>query len=137
MFAAILLLTTTAVAPQSMLKLDLICTLTALSLRRGGALPEGIPIKNNVRTHLRLDLEAKRWCQEECLWRANLEADDDHIGLKHLDEGPAMRWTDQISRTTGTRMTVAMSGAGGTESGMLEVSQCEPAPFTGFPATKF
>lgn len=92
--------------------------------------------ETNTRTY-RIDLEAKRWCMDDCKTALGIKSvTPDRITINETDPAER-RYRDShyIDRGTGKYVQTYDSRATGTF--IVTEGVCEPAPFTGLPSTKF
>lgn len=91
--------------------------------------------------HYRFDLTAKRWCSDECASAYPIETvTSDMITIRSNILEPGHKGVDvdhRISRVTGEVTDNLSSSIGGTLLYQGRKGTCEPAPFSGFPPTKF
>ena len=91
----------------------------------------------------RVDLSAKKWCQEECknplpiaeIRPTQLLLLSDNMSLDGIDNGkPIISIT--IDRQTGDHSTLITIGRRGFQTMIQKKGHCERRPFTGFPTFK-
>lgn len=117
---------TTAAHAAQPLQFDLTCTKTSGL----GAVP----------AELRIDLEARQFCVDDCTTVEMIEEVTASRILLNTTRGGGTRWrattAREIDRLTGTyRQTFDMRGLGGGT--MITEGTCAAQPFSGFPAVKF
>lgn len=89
--------------------------------------------------HLRIDVDAKKWCEGECKVQHLLDkAEPTYFHLTPERRAPFPAHLDQIDRETGKYIYIDVSPAPYNLI-MRTEAQCSSAPFTGFPKvpTKF
>lgn len=122
-----MLLSATASSAAAAEQFNLQCT----KVVRGSSGPE-----TNTRTY-RIDLDAKLWCMDECDRARSIKAvTPDQITINETDPAERRyRASHYIYRGTGKYVQTYDNRSLG--SFIVTEGQCEPAPFTGLPATKF
>lgn len=92
--------------------------------------------ETSTRTY-RIDLEAKRWCMDECKTARGIQAvTPDRITIDETDPAERRyRATHYIDRSTGKYIQTYDNRSLGTV--IITEGVCEPAPFSGLPGTKF
>ncbi len=89
----------------------------------------------NTRTY-RIDLEAKRWCMDDCKTALGIQAvTPDRITIDETDAAERNQASHYIYRGTGKYFQTYENRYLGTF--IVTQGVCEPAPFTGLPSTKF
>ena len=86
---------------------------------------------------LRIDLNASRWCNGDCLETKPIDTvTDTVIGLEAYHLGPFFIITT-VSRESGRYESKMEADINGERVIIATNAQCELAPFTGFPQRKF
>lgn len=129
---AALALTAVEAAAQSATQFDLVCSGTRQLTLDGPAEPHDY--------RLRIDLEAGRWCWDECARTMPIvEVAPDRLTLlSEVVDTPRKRSTTEntVSRVTGEHRALWIESRP-IPTFVETKGQCDPAAFSGFPAARF
>lgn len=122
-----------ALVAQATGQFDLICTGQQFDRLQGG---RGTAFE----THLRIDLEANRWCADECVaGRQIISATPDKLVLEKVEPGSRglrISRSTEINRIEGS-YEAWFSLIGASIQQARQEAQCELAPFSGMPTPRF